>query len=337
MRGRFRDTAGMQSFFRRRHRHRELYAEYPQPGEQVLFERLARAVNALQQRSAAGGRVFRGLHANAIAVLHGEIRVRDDLPEEARFGFLAQGTRFPAVARFSGASHKPTDEAAPDFYGLAIRIGHVAGAREQDLVMTNKPRATARDAAGFKALIDSTERGGLPRLLFALRHPATARLLLGARHPVASVANETYWSGDPIRWGPRVVKYVVKPAAANDARSGSGATGYLRRDELAAELGGCLSRASVGFTLSLQFQTDPYRTPIENGLVLWSEEDAPPVPVADIEFERQEFDTPERKEEGEGLEFSVWNCLDDSTPVGQLNRARRVVYAASQRLRRGAD
>jgi Catalase len=326
----------MQSFPRRRRK--ELYAEYPQRGEEALFERLARAVNALQQRSAAGGPVFRGLHANAISVLHGEVRVRDDLPEEARFGFLARGARFPVVARFSGASHKPTDEAVPDFYGLAIRIGDVAGGGEQDLVMTNKPRATARDAAGFKALIDSTERGALPRLLFALRHPATARLLLGARHPVASVANETYWSGDPIRWGPRVAKYVLKPAAANDGQSRPGATGrYLSRDELAAELRRRLSSASVGFTFSLQFQADPYRTPIENGLVLWSEEDAPPVPVADVEFEPQEFDTAERREEGEALEFSVWNCLDDSTPVGQLNRARRVVYAASQRLRRSAD
>jgi hypothetical protein len=336
MRGRIRDSAGMQSFLRRRRK--ELYAEYPQRGEQAVFERLARAVNALQRRSAAGGRVSRGLHANAIAVLHGEVRVREDLPGEARFGFLARGARFPLVARFSRASHKPTDEAAPDFYGLAIRIGGVAGGGEQDLVMTNKPRATARDAAGFKALIDSTERGALPRLLFALRHPATARLLLGARHPVASVAKETYWSGDPIRWGPRVAKYVLKRAASNDAQSRSGATGrYLSRDELAAELRVRLSTASVGFTLSLQFQADPYRTPIENGLVLWSEEDAPPVPVADIEFEPQEFDTPERRDEGEALEFSVWNCLDDSTPVGQLNRARRVVYAASQRLRRGAD
>jgi hypothetical protein len=134
------------------------------------------------------------------------------------------------------------------------------------------------------------------------------------------------------------VKYVVKPAGTNPAQSGSPAAGrYMSRDELAAELGGRLSNASVGFTLFLQFQADPHRTPIENGLVLWTEDDAPPVPVADIEVAPQEFDTPDRAQEGERLTFSVWNCLDDSTPVGQLNRARRVVYPASQRLRRGAD
>jgi hypothetical protein len=59
--------------------------------------------------------------------------------------------------------------------------------------------------------------------------------------------------------------------------------------------------------------------------------------VADVEFGPQEFDTPERRAEGERLEFSVWNYLDDLTPVGQLNRARRVVYPASQRLRRDSD
>jgi hypothetical protein len=147
-----------------------------------------------------------------------------------------------------------------------MRIGDIPEGWEQDLVMTNKPRATARDARGFKDLIESTECGPLGRLLFALRHPVTARLLLGALHPVAS--------------------------------------------------GGRLSAGSVGFTLLLQFQTDPYRTPIENGLTLWNERDAPPMAVADVEFGPQEFDTPERRAEGERLEFSVWNYVDDSTPWG---------------------
>lgn len=139
-----------------RRRPRQLYAEYPAGDEDEEFERLARSVNDLQRRCAGGGRVARGLHAVPVGFAAGEIRVRPDLLEEARFGFAGAGPRFPVTVRFSAAAPRAEPPGTPDFYGMAVRVGGLPGGAVQDLVMTNKPRTSAPDARVFRALIDST-------------------------------------------------------------------------------------------------------------------------------------------------------------------------------------
>jgi hypothetical protein len=75
------------------------------------------------------------------------------------------------------------------------------------------------------------------------------------------------------------------------------------------------------------------RTPIEDGTVEWKEADAPLVTIARLIIPAQELDASDEAEI-DGYSFNPWNAsLDDFRPLGSMNRARRLVYSASAKMR----
>jgi hypothetical protein len=314
---------------------RALNQEYPSSDESALFARFGDEVRKLQGRAAGEGTPYRALHAKSLGFLQGELEILKDLPQEARHGFLARPGTYRAEIRFSNAASTIQKDGKKDFRGAAVRVHGLGekGDQSQDLVMTNKPRGTAKDARTFLHLIQSLERGALPMAHFALRHPLTLALLLWQQHEVRSLAAETFWSGGPIRMGDgQMVKYFIRPFRPIEAFPvpKDAADDYLTQ-ELASRVG----TGAIEYGFYLQFQTDPHKAPIENALAEWTEEDSPPVLMARLRIPVQRFDTPERKKAGDQMEFNPWNCTPGNEPVGQLNRARGVVYPASQAGRRG--
>jgi len=59
------------------------------------------------------------------------------------------------------------------------------------------------------------------------------------------------------------------------------------------------------------------------------------VSLAMLTLPTQVFDTPEQKEVCEKLSFNPWNGLKAHRPLGEMNRARKVVYPLSQAARNG--
>ena len=314
---------------------RALNQEFPSSEEPALFARFGEEVRKLQGRAAGRGTPHRALHAKSLGFLQGELEILEDLPQEARHGFLARPGTYRAEIRFSNAAATFQKDAKKDFRGAAVRVHGLGeqGDQSQDLVMTNKPRGTAKDARAFLHLIQSSQRGALPMARFALRHPLTLALLLWQRHEVRSLAAETFWSGGPIRMGAdRMVKYFIRPSRPIEAFP---VPQDATDDYLTQELASRAESGAIEYGFYLQFQADPHKTPVENALAEWKEEDAPPVRVARLRIPVQRFDTPERRRAGDQMEFNPWNCTPGSVPVGQLNRARGVVYPASQAGRRG--
>ena len=70
--------------------------------------------------------------------------------------------------------------------------------------------------------------------------------------------------------------------------------------------------------------------PIEDPTVEWTSRWEQ---VATIEIDSQDFDFPERWEWGNKLSFSPWHALEEHRPLGGINRARKIVYPASSKLR----
>jgi hypothetical protein len=73
--------------------------------------------------------------------------------------------------------------------------------------------------------------------------------------------------------------------------------------------------------------------PIEDPSVLWREADSSFIPVAELIFPAQRFNTPEQMAFCETLSFSPWNSLEAHRPIGVLNRVRKAVYTASSMYR----
>ena len=68
-------------------------------------------------------------------------------------------------------------------------------------------------------------------------------------------------------------------------------------------------------------------------MVAWDETRSPFRTVATLRIASQRFDTPERDDLGEDLDFTPWRCRPEHRPLGGLNRARRAVYATIAGLR----
>ena len=85
------------------------------------------------------------------------------------------------------------------------------------------------------------------------------------------------------------------------------------------------AQAPVRFALHVQRFVSETATPIEDGAVEWT---SPWTPVATLTIPRQNLDDASR-DHVDGLAFSPWHAPADFRPLGNLNRARRAVYAAS--------
>ena len=147
--------------------------------------------------------------------------------------------------------------------------------------------------------------------------------------PVSDPLVFRYWSMTSSKLGPRAVKYKVQPCSGQVASKGEGAD-FLRdaMSEHLSEREGCLDFA-------VQFQTDERSMPVEDPSVEWREDRSPFIPVAKITFPVQTFTSPAQNEFCENLSFTPWHSLTTHRPLGNLNRARKMVYEAVSEARHG--
>jgi hypothetical protein len=85
----------------------------------------------------------------------------------------------------------------------------------------------------------------------------------------------------------------------------------------------------------VQLYVNDEKTPIENPMQEWREEDSPFIKLATINIPAQKFDFDERKRLDEGLSFNPWHTLPAHAPLGSVNLARKHVYQEMAKARRG--
>lgn len=309
----------------------------------------------------------RTLHAKAHACVKGFIEPLAKRSPETFAGVLSDSQRREVWIRFSNAQGIVQPDSSDDARGMAIKImGLPSDGRKfariddgktpslisnetqtQDFLMTNKPRGSTRNAEEFVGFAEASAQGKLATFAFfakAGRLDELKTLLDVSKKRIDSVLKETYWSGGPILWGqapsgrPRAVKFKFEPCRdpsgelpielVTDIRPTSPAADYLKQDLIHL-----LANHDECFQMSIQVQKDPVKQPLEDGYVLWREEDTPALPAARVLIPRQNFDSPEQNEMCEHLTFNPWNGLAAHRPLGDLNRARRFVYPASQEAR----
>ena len=318
----------------------QLGQEYPKPGEETQFESFAREMNSLQEKLAKGTPLGRGFHRKAQGCLRGEFQVLASTPDNLRAGIFAkdpakpdQERRFLSWARFSNAKGQEQKDTARELRGMAIKLVNAGGpGQSQDFLMTNGPVHFAHDAAGMMTFARASAGGIFSMLGYFITHPAAARIILhDSGKKVASLTQETYWSRVPILIGSQAVKFNIQPCAPDGAvRPDKPAPHYLTDD-----LRERARRGPLCFEFRVQRQLDPIRQPVEDAGVEWKESETPSLPVARLEFPVQGFESTPQLEFCEKLSMTPWHHLPAHRPIGNMNRARRLVYAASAKFRGG--
>jgi catalase len=309
--------------------------------EAATFARFAeeiQTIQARQSRAHAQG-PMRGFHAKAHGCLTGWFQLFPDRDPRTRFGvFEDDAAPWPVWARLSnGVGWRQTDNEL-DARGLAVKLMGVPGPKlldeesgTQDFLMTNSPTPVGRDAFDFMKFAAANSRTKAHGLWFAATHARTGGAALLDTGPIPSMVAEQYWSGGAFHLGAhQAVKFTAKPCSTARARlpSGSGPD-RLRQDLAEAAMGG------LCFNFYVQFQTDAFRTPIEDASREWLESDSPLVPVGKLTFPAQDLAEPGRDQLCERLSYNPWHGIAAHQPMGHINRARRFVYAASRAHRQG--
>ena len=98
-----------------------------------------------------------------------------------------------------------------------------------------------------------------------------------------------------------------------------------------------LNHSDVELDFLLQAQTDPHRMPVEDASIEWPERLSPFIRVAKIILPRQTFDSPEQLAFARVLSYNPWHTTADHRPLGNQNRARKLIYTHLSKLRQSMN
>jgi Catalase len=281
-------------------------------------------------------------HPKSHGLVWGEFSVESNIPEALKVGIFSQRKTYPIWARFSNASDaekrgKLKSDLEPDVRALAIKVLNVAGKKvlddeqeTQDFLMINHPIFFVRDAQGFANLMkasvgkaDAEEMRSLAPTLEVLKAITSKK--------VANPLLIQYWSTTPYQFGSESIKFSVKPHQQDASSSTPNSENYLR-EAMVNYLS--VDGKDATFDFLVQRYVNDQKTPIENPMQEWKEEDSPFIKLATIKIPAQKFDFAERERRNEALSFSPWHTLPEHAPLGSVNLARKKVYQEIAKSRR---
>ncbi|MGE8216343.1 MAG: catalase family protein [Stenotrophomonas maltophilia] len=332
--------------------------EQREPDEEATIAALATLFTDMASTVAGHeGHAHRAVHAKGHALLRGRFQVLPDLPAELAHGLFARAGAYDALVRLSSppAEQLPDNVSTPR--AMAVKILGVQGPRvdggeerhSQDFLMVNGPAFSTPGVQGFlrsarllaattermprtKQVLSATLRGAEAALEAVGGESATLKALGGEprHHPLG----ETYFTQVPFLYGPYMAKFSWVPVSpALLALTGQALpSGADAQREAVAAFFAQLS-APVEWELRVQLCRDVERMPIEDASVPWPEALSPFVAVGRLAVQAQRSWSEDAEAAEDALAFAPWHALAAHRPLGSLNRARRVVMAASRRFR----
>lgn len=300
------------------------------------------ALSALQARKDERHGRGRALHRQAVAAAAGRLIVRPGLPVEAAHGLFAQPGEHPVWVRLSNGGMDRQADRRPDIRGFAFRVFGVKGAsalggviEHQDFSLINQPAFSFPTSERFFELVLAAGQSpvALFRWLFStygLKGGLAQLKRMGAtfNRPFSGFATERFWGVLPVCCGPHAVKWRLLPPAGLQPRPQASRS-------WAADLAAHAEKGPLRYTLQMQFYVDDIRTPIEDASVEWRESDAPFVSVADLILQAPSHDAGFLLQVEQSV-FDPWQALAAHRPLGEVMRARKVAYYASQQARGAA-
>jgi hypothetical protein len=311
--------------------------------EDERFAGYAQGFAALQQKHSQKYGNGRALHRKQILALTGIFEVKDNLPDYARQGLFAKAATYKSWIRLSNGGPERVSDRRPDVRGFSFKVLGVQGpgalgfaTESQDFALINQPAFAFPKSDEFVQLVLALSNGGGA----LLKHLVKRYGFIGAAKMVKKMAKtfgkpfqgfavETFYSAAPIACGPYAVRVRLVPYQSDASPQGASlATDVVMRLEV----------ASLRYDVQLQFFVDEQQTPIEDASVDWPESVAPYVSVATLTLPVQKADAQaaELTQTIEQSVFDPWCALAEHRPLGDVMRARKVVYFQSQKERGAA-
>jgi tetratricopeptide (TPR) repeat protein len=308
------------------------------PGEAEYTEDLIATMKGQMIKDNPSGIMRRDAHAKMHGVVRAQFIVGPNLPQELRIGVFKEPKTYQALIRFSNGAGPIKPDIARDIRGMAIKLMGVPGEKileqekdEQthDFILASTSVFMTKDVKetsdGAKALF-----GSIFAKIWFLTHLRVAWNFYKSNLKFANPLQIRYFSCTPYRFGSdSAVKYSAIPQFITpDTIPDDPSDDYLRLAMMKQ-----LKTGEALFDFTVQLQTDADAMPIEDAGHEWPESLSPFRKVATIRIVQQDFDSTEQTQFGENLSFSPWHALPEHRPLGGINRARKVIYAAISKFR----
>jgi len=318
------------------------WKEHIAADEDQRFAEYGKIFAAIQARKSKKYGHGRGLHRKQLAAASGTLDVLPGLPPFAAQGLFAKPAQFPVWLRLSNGGLDKAPDARPDIRGVALRVLGVQGdsalgngpAKSQDFTLINQSQFAFPKSDEFVEFVAAASKGGGALLGFLFRRYGVlggplrlAKMLKSVGAKFGGFATEPMYSAVPMACGPYAVRVRLVPAPAN----GTATPGASK--DWGADFSARLSQQSLQWELQLQPFVNEELTPIENASVDWP---TPYTTVARLTLPKQDTGSAKGKALATQVEagvFDPWQALADHRPLGDVQRARKVVYFASQQGR----
>ena len=312
------------------------------PDEQARYERAAQQFAEIQRKRSERDGAGRALHRKQITAARGELVIAAGLPAHAAHGLFAHPGTHEVWLRLSNGAMDRAPDRTPDIRGFSLRVFGVSGdsalgngpARSQDFTLINQQVFATSGSADFIDLVVAVSHGGGALLKYFVRRyglmGAVGEMLRGIRaigKPFSGFATETFNSVLPMACGPYAVRVRVVPDPGN------GTPAPNAKNDWNADFSARLAQRPMAWDMALQFFTDESVTPIEDAAVDWP---TPWLTVGRLMLPAQDTGAAAGKafsERVEGTVIDPWQALAEHRPLGEVQRARKVVYFASQKGR----
>ena len=315
------------------------------PGEEARYAGHARVFEAIQKRKSERWGTGRTLHRKQLTAAHGSLEVLDGVPAFARHGLFETPGDHEVWVRLSNGGLDRAPDKVPDVRGFALRVFGVEGpsalgnglAVSQDFLLINQETFAFPGSEAFVEFVAAASHGNGALLKHIFKRYGLAgaprqlgKLLKLAGQPFGGFATQAMFSAVPMACGPYAVRARLLPAVSN-GKPTPGA-----RNDWGADFSQRLRGQPLHWDLQLQFYTSETLTPIEDASVNWA---TPYTTVARLMLPRQDTAAPDGvvlAQKVESAVFDPWQALADHRPLGDVQRARKVVYFASQKGRGAA-
>lgn len=312
------------------------------PDETERFAGYGQQFAAIQARKSKKYGNGRALHRKQLTAAKGTLEVLANLPAFARQGLFAKPGSFETLVRLSNGGMDKAADRRPDIRGFSLRVSGVTGesalgngpAVSQDFALINQEVFGFSSADDFVQFVVAASQGGGSLLKFLFKRygvfGAPVRLvsmLKTVGKSFSGFATETVFSAAPIACGPYAVRVRLVPAAGNGPASADA------KQDWGADFSTKLREKSLQWDLQLQPFVDAVRTPIEDASVNWP---SPYTTVARLTLPKQDSDSAQGlalSKQVESDTFDPWQALAAHRPLGDVMRARKVVYFVSQQAR----
>lgn len=320
-------------------KHLQIAEEYVFPDEQATEEELVKVLEGLVKDRSTNGQFQRDAHPKSHGCMKASFAINENLPEELKVGVFDQERTYPAYVRFSTGSGRVESDTKKEFLGLGIKLMNVDGEKlianekhTQDFLLISTNVEAVRTSKEFLKIVQASVSGSPMSYFFnpSDLHIKEFMQVLASKKHHPTPLEIRYWSTTPYLFAEgNAVKYSVQSCGPTTRELPEELTDNYLREVMVEQL----KSGDACFDFMVQFQKDPYNQPIEDAFIEWDEEQTSFIKVAKLTIPSQDFDTPEKNTFCENLSFNPWHARIEHRPLGNMNRARKVVYDHISKVR----